>query len=90
MKKKIIIALLAIICVFSTAFAIGINQKTKPIKAEEITFSSTNYYQGITAVNERFSTIETTVNIPSGTSTRGCIIGNYPSGSLSFNSDFLV
>jgi len=88
MKKKIIIALLAIICVFSTAFAIGINQKTKPIKAEEISFSSTNYYQGITAVNERFSTIETTVNVPSGTSTRGCIIGNYPSGTISFNSDF--
>jgi hypothetical protein len=88
MKKKIVIAILSVLCVFSAFFAIGFEPTKNSVKAAEITFSSTNYYQGITTVNERFTTLETTFNLPAGASTRGCIIGNYPETSLSFNSDF--
>jgi len=86
-KRKITIALLALVCVFSAFFAIGFTPKRKPVKASEITFSSSNYYQGITAVNERFSTIQAKVNMPSTATARGCIIGNY-TNDLSYNGDF--
>ena len=64
MKKKIVIAILSVLCVFSAFFAIGFEPTKNSVKAAEITFSSTNYYQGITTVNERFTTLETTFNLP--------------------------
>ncbi len=80
MKKKIIIALLSVICVFSTIFAIGNNKTINQVSAVHVTFGQNDMLVANKVLSTNINTFEATINLPTSvaaTSRGGVIFGNY-------------
>ena len=80
MKKKIIIALLSVICVFSTIFAIGNNKTINQVSAVNVTFGQNDMLVTTKKFTVSPNTFEATINLPTSVAndTRGGVIfGNY-------------
>ena len=88
MKKKITLILLSIICTFSIGLGV-FSAMQKSVKAEEIGFSSSVYYQSVKIPNQKIVTFEATVNLVED-SGRQVIASNYSGNNQADQFDFEI